>query len=78
MDKYAYRNVATIVVVIVSTAFFTGCATTGETARQGEQVQREQIVRLGVVENVQEVQIENTRRSTGAGRVAPAGTLRSS
>ena len=35
--------------------------------RSGEQVQREQIIRTGVVENVREVQIENTRPATGAG-----------
>ena len=53
--------------LLATTALSSGCATTGETMRSGEQVQREQIVRTGVVENVREVQIENTRPSTGAG-----------
>jgi outer membrane lipoprotein SlyB len=48
-------------------AMVSGCATTGETMRPGEQVQREQIIRTGVVENVREVQIENARGTTGAG-----------
>lgn len=47
-----------------------GCAT-GETVRGGEQIQREQSVRLGVVEAVREVQIE-AGRPTGAGSVIGA------
>lgn len=54
-----------ILMLIAATA--SGCATTGETMRSGEQVQREQIIRTGVVENVREVQIENNRPATGAG-----------
>ena len=56
-----------IAVLALAAAVLPGCATTGETMRPGEQVQREQIVRMGVVENLREVQIENTRGSTGAG-----------
>lgn len=56
-----------IAILMLIAAMASGCATTGETMRSGEQVQREQIIRTGVVENVREVQIENTRPATGAG-----------
>ncbi len=61
MNQSGWAGLALAAMVI------SGCAATGETLRPGEQVQREQIVRMGVVENVREVQIENTRGSTGAG-----------
>jgi len=48
-------------------AMVSGCATTGDVMHPGEQVQREEIVRMGVVENVRDVTIENTRPATGAG-----------
>jgi outer membrane lipoprotein SlyB len=52
---------------LLAAATMAGCATTGEVMRPGEQVQREEIVRTGVVENVREVQIENTQPASGAG-----------
>jgi len=55
------------VALAVAATMVSGCTTPGEPMRPGEQVQREQIVRTGVVENVREVQIENVRPSTGAG-----------
>ena len=48
-----------------------GCVTQGETVRSGEQVQREQTVRGGVVEGAREVQIE-APRPTGAGGIIGA------
>ena len=57
-------RMAVLMAVVMLSA---GCATTGEVVRPGEQTQREQIVRAGVVENVREVTIENTRPNTGAG-----------
>jgi outer membrane lipoprotein SlyB len=67
----AYRTLA-IATVVSLVALASGCATTGETMRPGEQVQREEIVRMGVVENVRDVQIENTRPNTGTGSAVGA------
>ena len=55
-----------ILCAVLACALFSGCATHTDTVRSGEQVQREQAVRAGVVEAVREVQIE-AARSTGAG-----------
>lgn len=64
--SHSTRTLITILALAASAAL-SGCAATGETVRAGEQVNREQIVRTGVVENVRDVQIENTRPGTGAG-----------
>lgn len=53
--------------LVLAAAMTAGCATTGEVMQPGEQVQREEIVRTGVVENVRDVQIENTQQTSGAG-----------
>ncbi|MEQ1774474.1 MAG: glycine zipper 2TM domain-containing protein [Burkholderiales bacterium] len=71
MTTSGYRTFAIAIAVLIA-AMASGCATTGETVRPGEQVQREEIVRTGVVENVRDVQIENTRPSTGAGSAVGA------
>ncbi len=60
-------GIARAVVLMAIVMMSAGCATTGEVVRPGEQTQREQIVRTGVVENVREVTIENARPNTGAG-----------
>ncbi len=66
MRKSGYKIVAAATWLLAASVL-SGCATTGETVRPGEQANREQIVRTGVVENVRDVQIENTRPGTGAG-----------
>ncbi len=66
MRKSGYKIVA-VATWLLAASVLSGCATTGETVRPGEQANREQIVRTGVVENVRDVQIENTRPATGAG-----------
>ncbi len=66
MNQSGSRAMA-IAVLAVSALALPGCTTTGEVMRPGEQVQREEIVRTGVVENVRDVQIENTQPTTGAG-----------
>ena len=66
--RYGKKAFATLALLVASLA---GCATSGDTVRAGEQVNREQIVRTGVVENVREVQIENTR-NTGVGSTVGA------
>ena len=48
-----------------------GCATSGDTVRSGEQVQRERAVRPGVVESTRDVTIEGGQ-PTGAGGVIGA------
>ena len=65
MRKSGYKIVAAATWLLAASVL-SGCATTGETVRPGEQANREQIVRTGVVENVRDVQIENTRPGTGA------------
>lgn len=66
MPRSRYKVIA-ITVLSLAVSVLSGCASTGETLRPGEQANREQIVRTGVVENVRDVQIENTRPGTGAG-----------
>ena len=66
MRKSGYKIVAAATWLLAASVL-SGCATTGETVRPGEQANREQIVRTGVVENVREVPLENTRPGTGAG-----------
>jgi outer membrane lipoprotein SlyB len=67
MSKTGCRTAASAVLTVLA-VMVSGCATTmSEPMRAGEQVQREQIVRMGVVENVRDVQIENTQPVTGAG-----------
>lgn len=61
--KMFIRNLP--VAALVAVALLSGCATT-ETVRPGEQVYREQIVRMGVVESVREVQVD-TGQTTGVG-----------
>ncbi len=70
--RYGKKAFVTLALLVASlAASLAGCATSGDTVRAGEQVNREQIVRTGVVENVREVQIENTR-NTGVGSTVGA------
>ena len=70
MNHAGYGN-KTMATLVLAAASLAGCATSSETVRAGEQVNREQIVRTGVVENVRDVQIENTR-NTGVGSTVGA------
>lgn len=61
------NSISRVAAMMAAVMLSAGCATTGEVVLPGEQTQLEQIVRTGVVENVREVTIENTRPNTGAG-----------